>query len=458
MRILIVDDEYNICLALRNIFADDGHTGEIVQNPKSALAMIAKDSPDIVILDVSMPEISGLEVLERIKAIDETIQVIMISGHSGISEAVRAIKSGAFDFLEKPLSLPKVKLTVSKALEFRTLTYENERLKNQFFSGLEIIGDSQLINDMRKLITKAAPTNSKVLIRGESGTGKELVAYAIHSQSNRSRFPFIKFNSAAIPTELVESELFGFEKGAFTGALKSKKGKLEEADKGSLFLDEIGDMSLSAQAKILRVIQEGEFERVGSNKKEKIDTRIIAATHKNLEEMIEKGTFREDLYYRLNVIPIVTPPLREHSEDLPLLIEHYSHFFQQEMKTPAKIFANETIEAMKKWDFPGNVRELKNLIERVYIMIEDTVITPEQISNFSGRALSTGQKNSLGDSVFWKETVSYAEKKREFEKRYLLNQLEQFNYNVSQTSYALGLHPGNLSRKIKELGLETENI
>src|SRR5690554_2937676 len=289
MRILIIDDEENICLSLTNILEDEGYDCYSHQDPRKGLEFVADELPEVVLLDVSMPNINGLEVLEQIKKIDPGIEVIMISGHSGIGEAVKAIKLGAYDFLEKPLSLPKVKISVKKALEFSNISREYERLRSSYSAQFNLIGNSQEITDLRKLIEKVAPSNAKVLIRGESGTGKELIAYAIHNQSQRRINPFIKFNSAAIPNELVESELFGFEKGAFTGAVRSKKGKLEEANKGTLFLDEIGDMSLSTQAKILRVIQEGEFERVGSNKKEKIDTRIIAATHKNLEEMVKTG-------------------------------------------------------------------------------------------------------------------------------------------------------------------------
>jgi two-component system, NtrC family, nitrogen regulation response regulator NtrX len=459
MKAIIIDDEQNICLTLCSILEDEGYDCLKTQNSSQALDLVQQEMPDVVLLDVCMPDINGLEVLEKIKQIDKDIQVIMISGHSGISEAVKAIKLGAFDFLEKPLGLPKVKLTVKKAQQFRDLCSDYERMKKDYSQQYQLIGNSPEMEDVRKVISKVAPSNSKVLIRGESGTGKELIAYAIHNQSDRSKYPFVKFNSAAIPTELVESELFGYEKGAFTGAVKSKKGKLEEADKGSLFLDEVGDMSLSAQAKILRVIQEGEFERVGSNRKEKIDTRIIAATHKNLEEMVKSGTFREDLYYRLNVIPIISPPLRVRTKDMEILINYFSKMFQADMKVAAKSFLPDTIDELKKHTFPGNVRELKNLIERIYILIDHNTIKPEDLYDyqlFDSSAPCLKSDSRYGG--FWDNTALFSDKKREFERKYLITQLRKFDSNITKTSQALGLHQSNLSRKIKELNISTEDL
>lgn len=453
MSVLIIDDEKNICLSLRNILEDEGYKCYTHQDPQKGLEFVSLEIPDVVLLDVSMPKINGLEALEKIKTIDKDIQVIMISGHSGISEAVKAIKLGAFDFLEKPLSLPKVKIAVKKALEFNSITKENERLRSDYSSHFRIIGESKEIQELKKIIGRVAPSNSKVLIRGESGTGKELIAYAIHENSPRKDHPFIKFNSAAIPNELVESELFGFEKGAFTGAVRSKKGKLEEANKGTLFLDEIGDMNLSAQAKILRVIQEGEFERVGSNRSEKIDTRIIAATHKNLEEMVQQGKFREDLYFRLNVIPIISPPLRNHSEDIPQLVQHFSGMFQSEMKVTLKEFSPQAIKELQSWKFPGNVRELKNILERIYILADTNLIRPEDLYCYNLKEpFSAAENQPAKESLsFWEETTDFQDKKREFETLYLTEQLRKHNFSVTQTAQALGLHQSNLSRKIKEL-------
>ncbi len=446
MKILIVDDELNICLSLQSILEDEGYECNHCSNGRSGLELMDVFSPDLVLLDVQMHEMNGLEVLEKIKNIDTSIQVIMISGHSGITEAVKAMRLGAFDFLEKPLSLPKVKIAVKKALEYRYIQEDYNRLRDSLEGQYKIIGDSKEIKDLMTIIQKVAITNAKVLIRGESGTGKELIAYAIHNMSPRKDKAFIKFNSAAIPNELVESELFGYEKGAFTGAIKAKKGKIELADKGTLFLDEIGDMSLSAQAKILRVMQEGEFERVGGNKTEKIDARIVAATHKNLEEMVSRGEFREDLFYRLNVVPITAPALRDHIEDIPLLIDYFSNTFSQELNIKKKNFSPKTVKTLQSWNLSGNVRELRNLVERLYILVDKATIDETDLP----------QNKTVSSQVqddFWTETKSFSDKKDDFEKRYLKTQLELNDNSITKTALALGLQQGNLSRKLKELGL-----
>ena len=398
-----------------------------------------------MLLDVRLDGANGLDVLQKMKDKNSRTTVIMISGHSGIKEAVRAIKLGAYDFLEKPLSLTKVKIIVNKAYEFQTLSRNYNNLKTTVDEQYQIVGESIPIKEMLTLVQKIASSDSKVLIRGESGTGKELVAYAVHNGSKRRDKPFVKFNSAAIPNELVESELFGHEKGAFTGAHKSKDGKIEQADCGTLFLDEIGDMSLNAQAKILRVIQEGEFERVGGNKTQKIDIRLIAATHKNLEELVEQGNFREDLYYRLNVIPITTPPLREHPSDIPVLIEHFSRFFSNDLKIPLKTFSPACINELQSWEFKGNVRELRNFIERIYILVDKEIIESEDIAILTQKPQKTD---------FWNQTLSFKDKKREFEIKYLSTQLKINNGNLTNTAKALNLQVSNLSRKIKELEIK----
>ena len=302
---------------------------------------------------------------------------------------------------------------------------------------------------MKQLIERVAASDSKVLIRGESGTGKELIAYGIHNLSNRRDKPFIKFNSAAIPNELVESELFGYEKGAFTGAVTSKDGKIEQADSGTLFLDEIGDMNLNAQAKILRVIQEGEFERVGSNQTLKINTRIVAATHKNLEELVENNSFREDLYYRLNVIPIQALPIREHPEDIPVLIDHFSTYFSNELKLTKKHFSQAVIQDMSSWSFKGNVRELRNIIERIYILIQSDRVDRDALDTLFTSQIKTD---------FWNQTMNFKDKKREFEKKYLETQLKINSGNLTATADALGLQTSNLSRKLKELNIQIQEI
>ncbi len=446
MNILIIDDEPNIRNTLCSIMHDEGYTCEIAENGIEGLRKLENFDPDVILLDVQMDGLNGLETLEKVLHFDKSIEVIMISGHSGISEAVRAIKLGAFDFLEKPLSLPKVKLAVKKALEFGSINREYRRFKSSLEEGYRLVGESDGMLKLKEIIRKVSGSNSKVLIQGESGTGKELVAYAIHSQSRRADKPFIKFNSAAIPTELVESELFGYEKGAFTGAIKTKRGKLEEADGGTIFLDEIGDMSLSAQAKILRVMQEGEFERVGSTNTRKIDARIIAATHKDLSQMVKEGLFREDLFYRLNVVPVFCPPLRERASDIPILIKHFSHFFAQELNVQEKDFDLSTINELKTWRFPGNVRELRNLIERIYILVEEQHILPSILP-------VEGSEKAECDSSFWQDTQPFNDKKKEFETRYLATQLQKFDNHISNTAKALSLHQSNLSRKLKELDI-----
>lgn len=450
MNILIIDDEKNICLTLQGILEDEKHHVDFRNSGTEGIKAFEASEPDLLLLDVKLPDINGIEVLERIKKINAAIPVIMISGNSNISDAVKAIKLGAFDFMEKPLSLPKVKITVKKALEFYSLTEEMKQYREQYDKDWEMIGNSAVMLELKNIIQKIAPSNAKILIRGESGTGKELVARSIHAHSERLKKPFVKFNSAAIPRELVESELFGFERGAFTGAVKSKKGKLEMADGGTLFLDEIGDMDLAAQAKILRVIQEGEFERVGSNHTHRIDVRIIAATNKDLEEMVQNGSFREDLFYRLNVVPVYSPPLRNRKEDIPAILEHFSQQCAIEMNQKPKTFGEAALAYLKKPDFPGNVRELKNLVERIYLLCDAKQLEPADIEPilFAGERI---RKN--GDTNFWQETINFNDKKRDFEIRYLSAQLKLHSGSVSKTAEALGMQQSNLSRKLHELGI-----
>jgi two-component system nitrogen regulation response regulator NtrX len=446
MRILIIDDEMNICLTLQSILEDEGYNCQYAVDADSGLEKFKSFAPEIILLDVKLGEADGLELLDDIFKMEPQAKVIMISGHSGIKEAVDAIKKGAYDFLEKPLSLTKVKLAVKKAHEFSSMSRQYAELKSNIDEQYKLIGQSDEMQKLRQLISRVAKSDSKVLIRGESGTGKELVAYAIHHNSQREKSPFIKFNSAAIPQELVESELFGYEKGAFTGAERSKPGKLEQADGGTLFLDEIGDMNFSAQAKILRVIQEGEFERIGSNNTLKIDTRIVAATNKDLEKMVEENEFREDLFYRLNVIPIQTPALRQHPEDLSELVEHFSNIFAHELKLGKKQFTDDAINIFAAHKFKGNVRELRNLIERIYILTDNSIITAAELQSILGNP-----DNSTAD--FWNETKSFKDKKRDFEVRYLNTQLKLNDGNISKTAENLGLHISNLSRKLKELDI-----
>jgi two-component system, NtrC family, nitrogen regulation response regulator NtrX len=450
MKILVIDDEKNICLTLQGILEDEKYEVACAVSAREGVKTFDDFEPDVLLLDVKLQDANGIEILDGVMKSDHPIPVIMISGNSSISDAVKAIKIGAFDFLEKPLSLPKVKIAVKKAVEFRQMSLQMSQFREQYAKDWYMVGESRIMQELQQVINRVAPSNAKILIRGESGTGKELIARAIHGRSPRFNHPFIKFNSAAIPRELVESELFGYEKGAFTGAVKNKRGKLEEADGGTLFLDEIGDMDLAAQAKILRVIQEGEFERVGSNRTHYIDVRIIAATNKDLEELVATGAFREDLFYRLNVVPVVSPPLRERKEDLPLLIDYFSKAMAVEMKTGVKSFSPEALTFMQNLSYPGNVRELKNLVERIYLLCDRRVITPADLEACSCIS-QTGSKND--DSTFWNETLPFVDKKREFESRYLSIQLKLHGNSVSRTAEALGLQQSNLSRKLHDLGI-----
>ncbi len=450
MKILIIDDEKNICITLSQILGDEGYEVVYANTARDGMLQAEDGDADLILLDVKLPDLNGLDLLSKLKKSLVNTPVIMISGNSSIADAVKAIKLGAYDFLEKPLSLPKIKITVAKALEFSRLSNEIERMRAEFENNWNLIGSSKVMQELDTLITRIAPSNAKVLIQGESGTGKELVARLIHARSHRLGKPFIKFNSAAIPKELVESELFGYERGAFTGAQNRKKGKLEEADGGTLFLDEIGDMESAAQAKILRVIQEGEFERVGGNHTHRIDVRIIAATNKNLPAMVAEGSFREDLFYRLNVVPVVTPPLRERKEDIPQLVEHFSRLVALEMGMKAKSFSPKALELISKPDYPGNVRELRNIIERAYLLCDRQILEPSDLSD-----LLPGSGKEAEMSAFWTQTEAYSDKKKEFETKYLNAQLKLFGGSVSKTAEALGLQQSNLSRKLQELGIKT---
>ncbi|MDD4687185.1 MAG: sigma-54 dependent transcriptional regulator [Candidatus Cloacimonetes bacterium] len=449
MKILIIDDEKNIRLSLSGILEDEGYEAFGFGTIKEGIGSLEEVEPDAVLLDVKLPDGNGIDAIKQIKTSMPQVPVIMISGNSNISDAVKAIKLGAFDFLEKPLSLPKIKITVAKALDFYKLSLQLKRMQDDSERGWRMIGDSQIMQDLDSLIRRVAPSNAKILIYGESGTGKELIARLVHKRSSRAERAFIKFNSAAIPRELIESELFGFEKGAFTGASARKKGKLEEADGGTLFLDEIGDMELAAQAKILRVIQEGEFERVGANITRKIDVRILAATNKNLPELVKEGAFREDLYYRLNVVPIYSPPLRERSSDIPLLINHFSQDIALELGRRIKCFAPDALKLMQSYRYPGNVRELKNIMERIYLLCDKEKLQAEDIYGL----IPDGSATKKANDDFWKQTDNFQDKKKEFETRYLSEQLKLHGGNISKTAEALNLQQSNLSRKLNELGI-----
>ena len=406
--------------------------------------MLEKFSANFVLLDVRMSGMDGIETLQEIKKVQPHLDVVMISGNSDISTAVEAVQNGAYDFIEKPLSMAKI-LTIARNISEK-LSLENRisHHENELDAQHQIIGKSPQIKALKEIIPRIAISNSKVLIRGESGTGKELVAYAIHHLSQRKSMQFVKFNSAAIPNELVESELFGHKKGAFTGADKSKIGKLELADGGTLFLDEIGDMPMQAQAKILRVIEEGKFERVGGTKTRKIDIRIVAATHKNLEQSIKNREFREDLFHRLNVVPIAVPPLRERIGEIEVLTKHFLKMFSQELKMAKKNISKNAMKLLKKHQFSGNVRELKNLIERLYILEKSETIRRAHVEPFV-------ESNLLFDEIF---PANFGDAKLQFERQFLENVLKANDWKISQTAEAIGMAQPNLSRKIKEIGLK----
>lgn len=448
IKILIIDDEKNIRLTLRDILEDEGHNVLEAGTGEDGLALLKNESVDLVLLDVRLPGMDGIEVLKGIREIDETLDVIMISGHATVGTAVDALRIGAYDFLEKPLSLARVKLAIRNLSEKQTLAKRSAVIQQTQKDKYRLVGTSPQIGQVLETARRVGPTAAKVLIRGESGTGKELVAHAIHAASPRAEDAFVKFNAAAIPSELVESELFGHEKGAFTGAVGQKKGKIEMAHSGTLFLDEIGDMSLSAQAKILRVLEDGKFERVGGTQTQSVDIRLLAATNKPLEEMVAEGKFREDLFYRLNVVPINLPPLREREGDIKTLLNHFLAHYAAELNLFPKQFSRDAMNMLVGYPFPGNIRELRNLIERLYILSPNEEIDLPEVKPHLNQVVS-----AEGDAAIFTETRPFAEAKRMFEERFLESQLRQHAGNISRTANSLGMQQSNLSRKLKELGL-----
>ena len=457
-KILLVDDEAGIRTSLTQVLADEGYEVEAVPSGEKGLERLREASYHLVLLDVWLPRKDGLEVLEEIRAMGNEVPVVMISGHASIDTAVRATKLGAFDFIEKPLTIEKVSVAVRNALKQRRLEERNRILRDALGAGTRrlLIGDAPAIVKLREQIATAAPTNGRVLIFGENGTGKELVARMVHTLSLRKDEPFIEMNCAAIPEELIESELFGHVKGSFTGALENKKGKFELADQGTLFLDEIGDMSLRTQSKVLRVLQEQTFEPVGGASSIKVDVRVLAATNKDLTEEIRKGGFREDLFFRLNVIPLTVPPLRERRGDIPLLAEHFLAELGVEYgKTPARL-SEEALAAMSAYAWPGNVRELRNIIERLVIMvprgrIEKGDLPAEIGGDGASRAAGPGSElDALGQCV---ASPTLKQGRERFERLFIAKKLSECGFNVSRTAEALGLDRTHLHRKLKAYGL-----
>ena len=458
--ILVVDDEEAIVSSLGSILQDEGYEVAVAKSGVEALKIYTVDPPDLMLLDIWMPEMDGLETLRRVKELVPTAQVMVMSGHGSIETAVKAIKLGAYDYIEKPLSLENVTLRVKHALEQFRLEEENRSLRTKVQRKFELVGQSPAMQQLRQLIDTAGPTNSRVLVGGENGTGKELVARAIHLQSARADRPFVAVNCAAIPETLIESELFGHEKGSFSGATSMKRGQFEQADGGTLFLDEIGDMSLNTQAKVLRALQEQQFNRVGGTKLLKVDVRVLAASNKDLMKEIEKGTFREDLYYRLNVVPIVVPPLRERREDIPLLIRHFMKLHAEEQGLRMKEVTPEAMAVFQQYEWPGNIRELRNLIERLMIMVPGNVIDGAQatmtlqVKAPGAVAAATPVVQTAASPLFTQPFDSLRDARNAFEKEYIARKLREHHWNISRTAEDLKIERSHLHRKIKLLDVE----
>ncbi|MBT0653680.1 sigma-54-dependent transcriptional regulator [Geomobilimonas luticola] len=451
--ILVVDDEESIRTSLVGILEDEGYATQCAVDGVEALELAKKELPDLVLLDIWMPRLDGMDTLKKLKELYPDLAVVMMSGHGTIETAVRSTKMGAYDFIEKPLSLEKVIVTVANVLNMRRLREENDSLRGQVLQDHEMVGSSSPLRQLREEITLVAPSDASVLITGENGTGKELVARAIHYHSPRRDNPFMEINCAAIPEELIESELFGHERGAFTGAVAQKKGKFELADGGTIFLDEIGDMSVKTQAKVLRVLQERKFERVGGTRTLEVDVRIVAATNKVLEDEIRAGNFREDLFYRLNVVSLKVPPLRERSDDIPALIVHFLQMFSRREGRQLKMMVPEAVALMKQYDWPGNVRELKNIIERLVIMTAGQTISLSHLPDYiAGGDESRGIGGGRLGGVL--ELNSLREAREEFEKEFIIQKLEEHDWNISKTAESIELERSNLHRKIKSYGID----
>jgi two-component system nitrogen regulation response regulator NtrX len=453
--VLVVDDEPGVRSALGGVLRDEGYVVEAVESGEACLERLARSTYDLIVLDVWLPGIDGLTTLQRLRERQVDAQVVVISGHGNIESAVRAIKMGAFDFVEKPLSLDKTVLVVRNALRQRHLEAENQALRAHVDRRLTMVGESYAMAQLREQVAMAAPTNGRVLIYGENGTGKELVARSIHAMSRRRAGAFVEVNCAAIPEELIESELFGHVRGAFTGAVADRQGRFEAADGGTIFLDEIGDMSLKTQAKVLRVLQEQVFEPVGSTQRVTVDVRVLAATNKDLPAAIRAGQFREDLYFRLNVIPIFVPPLRARQSDIPLIAEHFIAGFAREYGRRPKGLSAEATGELQRYAWPGNVRELRNLTERLMIMVPGDVITGTDVAFLNrdaGAPVPVEPEAPL---------VPLHEARDRFEQQYILRALAAQQGNMSRTAEVLGVERSNLYRKMRAFGIapgrKTEN-
>jgi two-component system nitrogen regulation response regulator NtrX len=454
-RILVIDDEAAIRDSLKMTLEYEGYEFLAAATGQEGLALIERESPDLVLLDVKMPGMDGLEVLDRVRAINDALPVVVVSGHGTISTAVEATKKGAFDFIEKPFASDRVLVSLRNALDQRRLRDENRSLKKAVEVRHQMIGDSPALRQVTAAIARAAPTNATVLIQGESGVGKELVARTIHRNSLRSRERFVQVNCAAIPEELIESELFGHEKGSFTGATEKQVGKFEQADRGTIFLDEVGDMSAKTQAKVLRVLQEGEVERLGSARTIKVDVRVIAATNKNLEEEIERGRFREDLYFRLAVIPIFVPPLRDRPGDIPLLVRYYIEQLSRDSNARPKRITQAALEALQRYRWKGNIRELRNTVERLIIMSAGDTIDVADLPDLvrSTGVPATVKASGDNDSV---KAGTLREFKDVSERAYLVSKLRENGWNISKTAEVIDTPRSNLYKKLEQYQISQE--
>jgi two-component system nitrogen regulation response regulator NtrX len=448
--ILIVDDEPGVRSALGGVLRDEGYEVDAVDSGEACLERLGKQSYDIVVLDIWLPGMDGLATLARMRERQIDVQVVIISGHGNIESAVRAIKMGAFDFVEKPLSLEKTVLVVRNALRQRTLEVENRALRARVDAQHTMIGESYAMTKLREQVAMAAPTNGRVLILGENGTGKELVARNIHQLSRRRAAPFVEVNCAAIPEDLIESELFGHVRGAFTGAVADRRGKFEAAHGGTIFLDEIADMSLKTQAKVLRVLQEQVMEAVGGSTRIKVDARVLAATNKDLTAEIRAGRFREDLYFRLNVVPIFVPPLRDRQEDIPILAEHFMAMLAREYGRRPKTFEPDALLAFRQYVWPGNVRELRNVVERLMIMVPGDRISSRDLS-FLDQTLTAG--TDAAPAARASVGAPLHEARDRFERDYILRALAAQHGNISRTAEMLGIERSNLYRKMRGFGI-----
>ncbi|CAN5824344.1 sigma-54 dependent transcriptional regulator [soil metagenome] len=450
-RILVVDDEQGIRHVLSQLLDYEGHEVRSAASAGEALAVYPEFQPDLTFMDVKMARMDGLEALTKIREMDPAAVVVMISGHGTIETAVEATRRGAYDFLEKPLDTDRILLVIRNALQQRGLLEENARLRIEIESRHEIVGKSFPIRQVVERVERVAPTDARVLITGDNGTGKELVARAIHRLSPRATRPFVEVNCAAIPTELIESELFGHVKGSFTGAFEDRMGKFEQADTGTLFLDEVGDMSLTAQAKVLRALQEGIVTRVGGAKAIRVDVRVLAATNKELEEEIRGGRFREDLYYRLNVIPLHVPPLRERREDIPMLVMHFAERAIRDSALRPKHFSPEALDMLQRMEWPGNVRELRNTVERLLILASGSVVAPADVE-----LLASGSGRAAALSAELLDCSTFADFKETAERAFIVHKLRTHDWNVSETARTLEMPRSNLYKKIERYELVRE--